>query len=73
MLFCDDSSRFESLYQLTERHTELAARRQQLQAKLDSANRVGAVLVNNVTLHLLSKQNGTSKNALLQKQTAHQR
>ena len=42
VLFCDDSSRFESLNQLTERHTELAARRQQLQAKLDSANRVGA-------------------------------
>lgn len=40
VLFCDDSSRFESLNQLTERHTELAARRQQLQAHLEAANRV---------------------------------
>ncbi|KAL3136848.1 hypothetical protein ABBQ38_005556 [Trebouxia sp. C0009 RCD-2024] len=39
VLFCDDSSRFESLNQLTERHTELAARRQQLQAHLEAANR----------------------------------
>lgn len=54
VLFCDDSSRFESLNQLTERHTELAARQQQLQAKLDSANRVGAFLVNDMLLNLCS-------------------
>ena len=45
VLFCDDSSRFECLNQLTKRHTELAARQQHLQATLDSANRVRAVLV----------------------------
>lgn len=73
VLFCDDSSRFESLNQLTERHTELAARQQQLQAKLDSANRVGALLVNDMLLHHCSKQHGISRNALPYKQSACQR
>lgn len=40
MLFCDDSTRFASVNQLTERHSELAAKRQHLQGQLDSATRV---------------------------------
>ena len=43
VLFCDDTSRFDSLNKLTERHSELAGRRQQLQAKLDAANQVKAL------------------------------
>ncbi|KAL0055144.1 hypothetical protein WJX82_007626 [Trebouxia sp. C0006] len=39
VLFCDDSTRFASVNQLTERHSELAAKRQHLQGQLDSATR----------------------------------
>ena len=40
VLFCDDITRFASVNQLTERHSELAATRQQLQAKLQAAGQV---------------------------------
>ena len=40
VLFCDDTSRFDALNRLTERYSELAGQRQQLQAKLDAANKV---------------------------------
>jgi len=40
VLFCDDSTRFASVNQLTERHSELAAKRQHLQGQMDSATQV---------------------------------
>ena len=73
VLFCDDSSRFESLNQLTERHTELAARRQQLQAKLDSANRVGAFLSKKCNYTTAPSSMAFHFNALPHKQGARSR
>ncbi len=55
MLFCDDSTRFAAVNQLTERHSELAAKRQHLQAQLDSATRVSQ----SVKLRWLSAGNVT--------------